>query len=653
MTNLQSTFSVIPLHSVKNGRCSCGNPDCDKPGKHPRVPWKEFQGRRPTEEEIARWKKQFPGCNWGIVTGQVSGVIVLDIDGPEGAEAIKGKHLPLTWTVQTGKGTHYYFRCPGFPVQDAVRVLPGVDIRADGGYVVAPGSGHASGRKYTWVPGMNPDDLPDGPAPCPKWLLELLQGKRQSGGRRDKINPVNVLNGVPEGMRDATLFKYACRLRTQGLTKEEATRLVLEAARNCQPPFPEETAKEKVESAWKYKNPGEEAKKLDRLPAGITDKELLEKVFPEPIWLIPDLLPTGLTLLAGRSKIGKSWLALNIAVAVASGGRILDRQVKQAGVLYLSLEDTQRRLKDRLSSVLQGAPPPGKITFFTSWPRIDQDGLTLLREWLAANPGTKLVIVDVLQKIRPPRSKNSGVYADDYAVMSSLKSVADEFEIAVLVIHHLNQGASTDFLTLISGSEGIPGGADTSWVLLRERGRADATLKVTGRDIVIDGEAGFALEFDRTTTSWQLLGNAEDYRRSQERQEIIDVLKENLVPMSPKEVAKILGKDYGRVARLMNLMAQDGELTQPAYGKYNQSNNHSMYSKCSKLESIPTVPSSKKRGEVGMEKGNLERTWNGTWNEEIQSGQGFAATWNSWNGNDKNTVKNVPDNFWTQLKSEI
>lgn len=562
-------FCVIPLHAIKNGKCSCGNPACDSPGKHPCIPnWKEYQARKPTPEEMARWKKRFPGCNWAVITGQVSGVVVLDVDGPEGAEAVKGKHLPLTWAVRTGKGIHYYFKHPGFPVQNGVRVLPGVDVRGDGGYVVAPGSGHASGRRYEWVPGMNPDKLPDGPAPCPKWLLELLQGKRQPGGKRGKIDPVSILQGVPEGLRDTTLFRYACRLRTQGLTKEEAARLVLEAARNCQPPFPENTAREKLESAWKYKNPGEEARKLDRLPAGITDKELLEKDFPEPVWVIPDLLPTGLTVLAGRSKIGKSWLALNIAVAVASGGRILDRKVEQAGVLYLSLEDTQRRLKDRLSSVLQGAPPPGKITFFTTWPRIDQDGLTLLQEWLAANPETKLVIVDVLQKIRPPRSKNASVYADDYAVVSSMKGVADKFGIAVFVLHHLNQGGSTDFLTLISGSEGIPGGADTAWVLLRERGRADATLKVSGRDIEIDGETGFALEFDKTTTTWQLLGSAEEYKRSQERQEIIDVLKESPAPMSPKEVAKALGKPYAPVARLMHLMAQDGDLAQPSYGKY-------------------------------------------------------------------------------------
>jgi Primase C terminal 1 (PriCT-1)./Bifunctional DNA primase/polymerase, N-terminal. len=166
------------------------------------------------------------------------------VDGEAGAESLKGKHLPVTWAVQTGKGIHYYFKHPGFPVGNSVRILPNIDVRGDGALVVAPGSLHASGRKYAWVPGLSPADLPE-PAPCPKWLLELLQGKRQSSGKREKINPVNVLAGVPEGLRDTTLFRYACRLRAQGLTKEEATRLVLEAAKNCTPPFPEETAKEK------------------------------------------------------------------------------------------------------------------------------------------------------------------------------------------------------------------------------------------------------------------------------------------------------------------------------------------------------------------------------------------------------------------------
>ncbi len=562
--NLPSVFSLIPLHGIKGGRCTCGNPACDKPGKHPRLPWEEYKARKPTPEELARWRKQFPGCNWGIVTGQVGGVIVLDIDGPEGAEVVKGKHIPLTWAVSTGKGVHYYFKHPGPPVPNGVRILPGVDIRGDGGYVVAPGSVHVSGRKYEWIPAMSPDDLPDGPAPAPRWLLELLQGKKQSGGKREKINPVNVLNGVPEGMRDTTLFRYACRLRTQGLTKEEATRLVLEAARNCQPPFPEETAREKVESAWKYARCREEAAKLNT-PSGFSAKDLLKKDFPEPSWVIPGLLPEGLAILAGRPKIGKSWLALGIAVAVASGGVALGKtKTEKASVLYLALEDSLRRLKSRLTSVLQRGEAPDGLHFYTEFPRLDQGGLQTLEEAVTGHQA-KFIVIDTLGKVRPPGRKNADLYQQDYGTISSLKAVADRYHAAVLLIHHLNKGTHLDPLDTISGTTGISGAADTVWVLKKERGKADAVLFATGRDIE---EKELALQFDTLTMSWQILGEAEEYRLSEERRQVLKVLKEASGPLTPKEIASVLGRPYGAVAKLLHVMVRGGAVKAGTYGKY-------------------------------------------------------------------------------------
>ena len=254
-------FCMIPLHSIKNGKCTCGNPACNSPGKHPRINWDKYKTERPSEADLARWKKQFNGYNWGIVTGAVSGVIVLDVDGEAGAASIAGKELPETWAVQTGKGYHYYFLHPGFPVENGVRILPGLDIRGDGGYVVAPGSMHVSGKRYEWVPLLSPEDFPE-PAPVPEWLLKILKNKQSSGEKKEKINPVNVLNGVPEGKRDDTIFRFACQKRSQGLTYEETRTLILEVAKNCQPPFPEDVAIKKVEQAFKYPSPDVE------IPAG-------------------------------------------------------------------------------------------------------------------------------------------------------------------------------------------------------------------------------------------------------------------------------------------------------------------------------------------------------------------------------------------------
>ena len=293
-TDIFQRFSVIPLHSIQNGRCTCERDDCTKPGKHPCIPeWREYQTRRPTEEELARWK-QSPG-NFAIITGRVSEVFVLDVDGPAGEASLKGKAIPPTWMVRTGKGRHIYFQYPGFPVECRTGILPGIDIRGSGGYVVAPGSVHISGKRYEWVPGLSPADLPE-PAEPPEWLVELL--KRPGGDSSSKIDPVRVLAGVPEGQRDVTLFRYACRLRTQGLTREEALRLVLEAARNCTPPFSEREARLKVEQAWKYPEGGGNSE-------GISAIDLLLMDFSDPAWIVPGLLPEGLTVLGGKPKIGK------------------------------------------------------------------------------------------------------------------------------------------------------------------------------------------------------------------------------------------------------------------------------------------------------------------------------------------------------------
>jgi len=302
------------------------------------------------------------------------------------------------------------------------------------------------------------------------------------------------------------------------------------------------------------------------IPKGLTDKELMETDFPEPKWVIQNYLPEGETIFGGKSKIGKSWLALGIAIAAASGGRFFGQKVDKVKVLYLALEDPYRRLKKRLKLILQDSPALGNISFHTSWPRIDKGGLDCIREWLIENPDTKLVIIDVLQKIRPRRRRGAGVYEDDYEVFSSIQQVAIEYGVAILVIHHTNQGTHDDFTSMLSGSEGVPGAGDTIWVIKRDRGKMDAVLKITGRDI--EEEYDLALEFDKTTSTWQLLGNAEEYRRSKERQDIIAILKQAGGPLGIQDIATSLGKQYNPVRSLLSLMAGSGEVLAVSRGKY-------------------------------------------------------------------------------------
>lgn len=213
--------------------------------------WRDYQKERADEKQIRKWWKQYPQANVGVITGSVSGIIVLDVDGEEGQASLKNlaKGLLPTPVTNTGNGNHYIFKHPGREIRNFASREPGLDLRGDGGYIVAPPSIHPSGRQYEWA--LNPDDTP--PADMPDWLLELTEKKpTATGGTTERLDPSSILQGVPEGERDWTLFRYASRLRAKGYDRSEAETLVLQAAANCTPPFPEDEALKKVESAWRY-----------------------------------------------------------------------------------------------------------------------------------------------------------------------------------------------------------------------------------------------------------------------------------------------------------------------------------------------------------------------------------------------------------------
>jgi hypothetical protein len=145
-------------------------------GKRPLLPWRSFQARLASVAEVRRWFERWPDANFAIVTGRLSGLVVLDIDprhgGADSVAAFEAERGPLPATIEVltgGGGRHLYFRHPGARVGNRVGLRPGIDLRADGGCVVAPPSVHPSGRRYAWRPGCAPDDLP--PAPLPRgWL---------------------------------------------------------------------------------------------------------------------------------------------------------------------------------------------------------------------------------------------------------------------------------------------------------------------------------------------------------------------------------------------------------------------------------------------------------------------------------------------------
>ncbi|NPV52638.1 MAG: AAA family ATPase [Firmicutes bacterium] len=538
--------------------------------KKPAIPsWEPYQKRRATEEQVRHWWQGDSSFNIGIVTGAVSGICVLDIDGPQGREAVKGLALPPTPTVETGKGWHCYFKHPGGPVQNAVGLLPHVDLRGDGGYVAAPPSIHPSGRQYRWCDGLSPDDVEL--APPPQWVLDKLEA-------RPKVAKAVLNEPIPEGQRNATLTSIAGSLRRRG-ADEGAILAALKAVNQerCKPPLPEEELANIAKSVGRYPARGQGAKQGPQVgpPPSISAVDLMKKEFPDPVWVIPELLPEGLTLLGGKPKMGKSWLALGIALAVACGGRVLGKiAVEKHDAIYLALEDTPRRLKDRIGQLLQGDQAPAGLHLVTECPRVDKGGLVAIEALLVQHPDVRLVIIDVLKRLRPPQRGNQNLYDQDYEILANLKAIADRRGVAMLIVHHLKKLAEDDPLDMLSGTTGLAGAADGIWILKRDRARADGVLFVTGRDIE---EKEFALERDPHIGGWVFLGDAEKYRMSQERQEIIEVLQNSGEAMSPKEIAEILERPHGAVKKLLYIMSKDGEVRLITRGRYIHNSNHSNF----------------------------------------------------------------------------
>jgi len=303
---------------------------------------------------------------------------------------------------------------------------------------------------------------------------------------------------------------------------------------------------------------------------GITAADLATMDLPEPKWIVPGILPEGLAILAGKPKLGKSWLALGLGIATATGGEAFGEiGVEPGDVLYLALEDSMRRLKGRLASVLGGAPAPRNLHLFTNWPRLDQGGEDRLRAWLDATPSARLAMIDTVAKVRPQGKRNGNAYQEDYQALGGIHTIAAERGITLLIVHHLRKATADDVLDTVSGTTGLTGSADSVLVLSRERTpghvQADATLFVSGRDVE---EQEMALRFDKGTCSWLLLGDAAACRRSQQRQDILELLEGDTLGMTPKEIADALGKPGGTIRPMLRRMADDGELIASEGGRY-------------------------------------------------------------------------------------
>jgi len=286
--------------------------------------------------------------------------------------------------------------------------------------------------------------------------------------------------------------------------------------------------------------------------------DLLAKKFAPLNWVVPKVLPEGLFLLVSAPKIGKSWLAMQMVLAVATGGEVLGQKVQFGDALYLALEDNERRLQDRLR--LLGADTAvriGHAQFATEWPLSNEGGTDAIDAWLTEHPDARLVVVDVLERFRPRRKAKGNMYGEDYAAITALKQLSDKHRVAILVIHHTRKGASDDPFATVSGSQALTGGADGTLILEKGRGESRGKLHLTGRDIKDDGE--FFVEFE--DCRWEMIGGAREVASTFDRQEILNALIAAGEPSSAAEVAAATGRKRSATSHLLKKMVHEGVIS--------------------------------------------------------------------------------------------
>lgn len=231
-----------------------------------------------------------------------------------------------------------------------------------------------------------------------------------------------------------------------------------------------------------------------------TGEEILTMNLPTQSYLVEPILPSGLFLLAGSPKIGKSWFVLQLGIAISNGTEFLGFKTQQSKVLYLCLEDTYQRIQNRLIDYEDESLD--NIEFTMQANKLDNGLVKELDHYVAEHGKTKLIIIDTLQKIRTVRG-DGYTYGQDYKEINILNEFVNRTGVSILLVHHLRKMKADDPFEEISGTTGIAGAVDGMYVMKKNKeSRNGINLTATGRDIL---SFDLKISFNEETHHWELL----------------------------------------------------------------------------------------------------------------------------------------------------
>ena len=576
-------FSVIPI----------------KPkDKTPLIAWEPYQTEVASESTIKHWFESFANANIGLVTGAISDCVVIDPDSEEAKNKLKellpNYDLSKVPRSHTGKGWHLFFKHPGVGIPNRTGVLPNVDVRGDGGYVVAPPSIHPNGKEYKWEVPLN-GPLPELPVELFK-LISAPAGNTESG-YRERFDTAGALAGVPEGQRDATVFKLACKLRNADVPRDMAEGLVIEAARNCQPPFSERAALDKVARAYQKYEPRDQQprpKQAEIWPELLSAKDLLQ-LPPDPTrWIWDRTLPAGgASILVAKPKIGKTHLAVNLSIAVARGIPFLGRDTQQCGVVYLSLDASLPEITETFLSfglketdpvyLHAGAAPSEALKWVMQ--RVNEKS-------------ARFVVVDTLQRLF--RFQNVNDYSEVTNALEPLLEGARQQNCHVLFTHHAKKDAGDDLDSAI-GSTAIRGLAYTYLHMKRLPNSERRILRSDQRGGKNISET--AIGFDRATGWLEIQGTMEEAEIKETEPKILEFLQSQDTGVTEKDILRAVNVRAMIVSKALRQLFRNNHVERSGKGK---KGDPFQYLVALSVDSLPGL-GVKGEGGSGRESAKLEK----------------------------------------------
>jgi hypothetical protein len=404
--------------------------------------WRKYQVSPPTHEEIDTWWKEFPDANVAIITGSVSGLVVVDVDTKE-KEAFTA---PVGCAIaKTSKGFHYFLRGSHGEVKNSVGIIDRVDIRGEGGYVVAAPSIHASGEAYVWIEFCSLEEmgLENLPVYEEARVFPMLSLRKNSAPTTSALSFDKIFSLVHEGSRNNTLARSAGLFyrHTNEALWPMANQVFLELwnRQYARPPLEENEVRatlRSIEQAERQRRAISSEEEVVALGPATPWGALLHKTFPGVAWTVQGLFESGtINMISAAPNQYKSWLLLHIAARVASGGLVFNKfSTSQSNVLIVNEEDTERSLQERIRKI--ATDENLNVSFYT------QKGIkvneTMIEALLlrAREDNIGVIMFDSFRTIHDADENQSG---EIQKIMNELKKLTRE-GITILMTHHHRKG---------------------------------------------------------------------------------------------------------------------------------------------------------------------------------------------------------------------